>query len=52
MVMEEVHEINECSCDTPLSEPYRIIELHESPAFLCYVVSVLQTACQIYCGGV
>jgi hypothetical protein len=50
--MEEVHEINEFSCDVQLYEPYRIVELYESPALLCYVVSVLQTACQVYCRGV
>jgi len=50
--MEEVHEINDFSCDIPLSEPYRTIELCESPAFLCYVVSALQAACQVYCDGV
>jgi len=52
MVMEEVSEINEFSCDIPLPEPYRTIELCESPAFLCYVVSELQTACQGYGDGV
>jgi hypothetical protein len=48
MVMGEVHEINEFSCDISFSEPYRIVELYESQAFLCYVVSVLRTACQVY----
>jgi hypothetical protein len=52
MVMEEALEINEFGCDVPLSEPYRITELCESPAFLCYMVSVLQTECQVYCDGV